>query len=285
MNILQLVFPKTLMRFIGSAALLLTLIFGASPALANAKCLTANPNSANDVFECVATATVNQYNNANPFTNTQKAQCFNLKMLYSNVLIQNGVARDKAEDKLPSCAVFAEVLTELNGEGPMWEGCLNYDGSAKHMVNCLTTMTKSANPNSRQSQVLSNCAVAAMSYEAMLMSLDDTNKMALPENYKRPECDTYLTLLQAADKNVEDSPCAGFSAANIDAHARKCLLSEDRLTKSNSPLSCQMLRQSYQTKLIQVYGKIPEGFRLMKCSALAPIMTEIEALRLSNKPN
>jgi hypothetical protein len=274
-------------RVFSRAALIASMLvvissFLAGPAYASSSCLSANPSSVSDVFECVATATVNQYNNANPFTNTQKAQCMNLKMVYSNVLMQNGLARDKVEEKLPTCAVFAKVLKDLNGEAPTWEACLGYDGSVNHMVTCLSNLTKNPNANGRQSQLLNNCAVAAMSYEAMLMSVNDNNKMTLPDNYKRPDCDTYLSRLQSVNSEVAEAPCAGFSASNINQHARKCLLSEPRLTKSNSTLSCQLLRQTYQVKVIQVYGKVPDGFRLMACSALEPIMDEITALRLQN---
>lgn len=55
-------------------------------AFASGACATANPNSVSDVFECVATASVNKFNNANPFTNTQRASCSQLKIVYANVL-------------------------------------------------------------------------------------------------------------------------------------------------------------------------------------------------------
>ncbi|MFC4700528.1 hypothetical protein ACFO4O_10185 [Glaciecola siphonariae] len=256
------------------------MLMNIAPVGASAKCAAANPSSVSDVYECVATASVSLHNNVNPFINTQKAQCLNLKMVYANVLQQHGVARDKVNEKLPTCEVFAKVLLDLNGEPPFWQSCLGYDGSAEHMVKCLTGMATQANSkHKRQLQMLNNCGVAGMMYESILLSLDDTNSMSMPSNYKRPDCDTFLAKLEASQDSVEASPCADFSENNINAHARRCLLSDQRIKQMSPTLTCQTMRQLYQSKLIQTYGKIPEGFRLLACSVLNPIIEEAQALR------
>ena len=244
-------------------------------AFASGACATANPNSVSDVFECVATASVNKFNNANPFTNTQRASCSQLKIVYANVLRQSGISNKDIATKLPKCAVFAQVMEDLNGEPPFWLSCLGYDGSVNHMVGCLNGMLESQSVNANK-QLLSNCVMATMAYESIItMSTDNGLAPALPDNYQKIDCDQYLNSLQANVNEINEQLCAGFSGANINEHAKRCLLSDPRLTQSTTPLNCQLLRQIYQKKLIQVYGNVPPGYRLIACSVLNDIQGTI----------
>lgn len=268
-------------RYIFSLCII-SMLLSLSPLSVNAsqRCAVADPNSVEQVFECVSTATINIHNNANPFSNVQRAMCNNLKSLYNNVLVQNGVSRDALAEKTPSCEVFAKVMYELNGELPIWNSCLAYDGSTRHMVNCLSGMLDAAGKGRANKQLLANCNTAQTTYEMLLMSLqDDPNSFKMREDYKRIECDQYLSALSQKEPEIEDSPCAGFDPDNVQSHAKKCLLADQSLTKTNTPLNCQALRISYQNNLIRVYGKIPQGFRLLSCSSLDSIIDEILSLR------
>ncbi|WP_395345135.1 hypothetical protein PN836_009770 [Ningiella sp. W23] len=271
---------KQLQWSVSSLACLLSLLMAlmlVGQAQASTQCKAANPSSVSDVFECLATATINQYNNVNPFTNIEKSQCTQIKMMYASVLGAQGVPRDDIAEKLPTCKVLAQAVIELNGEPPIWYDCLDYDGTVGHMTGCLNGMIKASKGNP---QALGNCMIARMTYETMLTSLsDDTEQPGKPEGYKEIDCDTYLASLKSVTDEVADNPCSGFSPSGINEHAKQCLLSEPRLTQSNAPLSCQSLRQTYQMKLIQVYGAVPAGFRLLACSIMNDIKADIESAR------
>lgn len=258
-------------------------VVGVKPANASSQCTTANPESKDAVFECVATATLNRVNNLNPFTNINDDNCYKLKATYQSVLAAHGVKRQDLVGKTPSCRVFAQVMTDLNGETPYWEACLDYTPGVKHMTRCLVAMAKSkhvGNAFTKAAQQL-NCQTGTMIYEMQLAWVSDEPRASLPKNYQKVDCDTFLSQIAKAFgvDNATQHPCAGFSASNINAHAKTCLLADEKLNSTAMPLSCQMLRQTYQTNVIQVYGKVPEGFRMLSCSVLNPIRDQILAKR------
>ena len=251
----------------------LAFLFASFYSFANSKCLNADPNSVEQVFECVATATINQYNNVNPFARSEQAMCNALQGIYQNVLRVQGVAAQDINGKVPSCEIFAEVLTELNGTPPLWEGCLGYSPGASHMAQCLLSIAEKSGQYQAAKQQLSNCLIAQSSYETILYSMSFNKQNRLPDNYQKVNCDAYLTALSANDPDANSqSPCAGFDQNNVTAHAKKCLLADEQLRGMKEQLTCQSLRQSYQTKLIQVYGSLPQGFRLLRCSELDNII-------------
>ncbi|EAQ97593.1 hypothetical protein [Congregibacter litoralis] len=246
-------------------------------------CASANPTLVKDVFECVATATLNQYSNVNPFSNTQRAQCSQLQMIYMRVLQQQGVSREDLPEKLPECKTFAKVLVELNGAPPFWQACLDYDGTAAHMSSCLLGISQSAGNNASK-QILANCTIAYTYYETLLMSLNgDGTNPALPGDYAKVECDEFLAQLQRVETAIDDVPCAGFKASEINTHARQCLLSSEALTQSSGPIDCQMMRRVYETSLVQVYGKRPDGYRLLSCAVLNEIKRELKSPRFPSE--
>ncbi|MBT0586658.1 hypothetical protein [Alteromonas oceanisediminis] len=261
---------------IGYAIGLLSLLFFLNQAHASKQCLQADPTSASDVFECISTATMNSHNATNPFGMLPKTQCNLLQETYRNVLRKNGLNAEESAENIPDCRVLAQALVKLNGEPPVWSSCLNYDGTATHMLTCLTTTLKTTS-NRRATASLSNCAAANMLYELMLRSVSEPQRMGeLPDNYEQISCDAFLGQLTEMDENVDELPCAGFSRETINSHAKQCLMSEPRLQNASIKPTCQMLRQVYQAKLITVYGKVPEGYRLLPCSVLNPIADELQ---------
>jgi len=270
------------------AGAFLLVIFGqiTTPAYANNQnCINANPESATDVYECIATATAVGRANMILFTRTEKLACNKLQGIYSQALAQSGgMTRDQLKAKIPSCDVFSDALMELNGTRPDWHDCLGYDGTTSHVVQCVKGVMERAMaargvPELRRqaglTTMLSNCIQVTGMYEMMIMSVAGYGAHSMPEGYKRVDCDDYLNNIQSAVTGISKDPCSGFDPNNIAAHARQCIMGNANLANSPMKLSCASLRQTYMGSLTAVYGSLPQGYRSLPCSVLNPISEEL----------
>lgn len=76
-------------------------------------CKTADPTIFSDVFKCMASAK-HRNSQTNMFENNiRTSNCQSISMQYLNILTKQGFTRQEAENRLPSCEIFAKAAEDI----------------------------------------------------------------------------------------------------------------------------------------------------------------------------
>ncbi len=240
----------------------------------NGVCKVPNPKSVDAVYNCITQSSIN---GINMFAQIDKMDCARIRGFYTSVLRSSWADAELVKTP-PSCAVFAEVVTELTGKKPFWQGCMNYANSEAHVSSCFSGYLQATGIVNQQA--MGQCQVALLFYESAVRSASDpvkNKKGLLPENYQKPSCDMINAALNSIDIQLAGAECLGFEKTDSATHVKQCLRPDFLSGKVRYQLDCNQMRQFYQTKLLRSYGRLPEGFSLLRCSVFTKVSDELVA--------
>ena len=241
---------------------------------ASGVCKAPNPTSVDAVYKCITQSSIN---GINMFAQIDQMDCARIRGFYTSALRSSWADADLVKDP-PSCNVFAEVVEELTGKPAFWSGCMNYTNTESHLSNCVAGYLRLAGQTSQIQ--LGQCQLTQLFYESAVRSASDPSKEKrglLPENYQKPNCDLVNSALNGLDIQLAGAECLGFKNTDPALHVKECLRPDFLSGKVTYQLDCNQMRQFYQTKLMRTYGRLPEGFSLLKCSVLTKVSDELIA--------
>jgi hypothetical protein len=241
---------------------------------ASGVCKAPNPKSVDAVYDCITQSSIN---GINMFAQIDKMECARIRGFYTSALRSSWADAELVKNP-PSCRVFADVVKELTGKEPFWQGCMDYANTETHISQCFKGYLQLAGGASQQA--MGQCQLSQLSYESAVRSASDPakdKKGLLPENYQKPSCDMIHAALKKIDIQLVGAECLGFEGSDPAAHVKQCLRSDFLSGKVRHQLDCNQMRQFYQTKLLRSYGGLPKGFSLLRCSILTKVSNELVA--------
>lgn len=290
-------------------ALLASLGLASEVRAQSADCLQADPNNFDEVYACMSSYRGSR--GMNRFLGSIGADdCMSIRKQYRTALYTdlqrepmptnkaeatrrlerlNAIVRD--ESLAPSCEILARAAKELTGNAPYWSGCLGFGSMPQdqHLKQCLATFVPGIYGHGRKVERLQGCDEVLSGYEAGLKAASPDQK--LPAGYARPDCTMaadYLASLKPKPAGAPEDqarpqwePCMGYDPANAEAHARKCLGLAERIPPGAflSLTDCRSVRAAYESGLTKAYGRLPENYVILPCSAADKIAADVQAER------
>lgn len=258
-------------RFLLAIVFMLTGTLVSVSASANA-CKTADPKKAGDVYKCLAqspAATVGLGEAASSVMG-----CANMRMFYLDALSRAGVADDS---KVAGCRVLAGAIKEFNGKPPIWNQCVDYDGSEQHFRRCMSGEVLSQSNAQMRGSMLS-CPEIRQSYWLIVTSIVDTPKAReiMNKSARKPvSCSVVDSALSKNKLAMYGRECLGYKPDNA-AHINKCIGNDaDIVRMSGGRIDCDTARTVYLKKLMVSSGGQPPDYQIPRCSLLEPVIASI----------
>lgn len=185
----------------------------------------------------------------------------------------------KGEADLADCGSVAAATIGATGKYPYWLGCLNYGEMPDnaHIARCVMLARVVLSGSRENLTPLQQCEPVLAAYEESLRAASETGE--LPSSYARPTCDTVAkAVILWTGMRSAWLRCRGYDDRAAEAaHAASCLLDDPRLGEVREGRNlCVEVRRLYEERLSDAYGKLPEGYRALRCSNAQPIVREVE---------
>lgn len=243
---------KTIPFFLLFSVSVLVSIFLPVQAAVSEQCQKMNPQKVSDVQNCLA-------------SKSELAGMLTTSGAFSGCNVFKSMATRglplERRNNPPGCRVIAKALTNLNGQAPFWEGCIDHAEGKGNLKNCfggLKQLMSSRGSNQGQSSC-GNLQTFLSGYVGQLIN-DEQYK-----NYKVPDCKQIAAAWNDGTYSLAGMECTDFKR-NSEAHISKCLKPE--LVKLKSNPGCAKLRTIYQQKLKLAYGKMPGNYQMPTCPML-----------------
>jgi hypothetical protein len=246
----------------------------------------ADPASFEEVFHCMGSyrhvggigGDINQFE-----SNIGTSNCNAIWRRYRGALQAAGLSSEEEIEKhRPDCRIFARAVEEMTGKPAYWSGCLDYRGTTReHAEKCLTTFIPGYyGQGAGSAQTLRNitdCGKLTSDYALGVRAAAGNG--VLPADFTPLDCKLGNELIVAWGGRDEGqvSACQGYSPDHVAEHLEHCLdLDTRQLVFLND---CRGVRQKYEARLKQTYGKLPPNYSMLRCSDTEALLARAEEAR------
>lgn len=216
------------------------------------QCLAMNPQKVLDVQACLASkaelsgilSTSGQISGCNLFKS----------------ILKRDLPPERRNDP-PGCRVIAKALTNLNGQGPFWEGCIDHAEGKGRLKQCFASLKKLAQTTASP-QRDATCKGLQLMLNGIVSQMIDNKQM---QNYKSPDCKQIARAWNDGSFKLAGMECTDYKPNN-EAHVAKCLKPE--LAELTVNPGCDKLRKIYLRKVKTGNGSVPGNYQIPTCTML-----------------